>query len=363
MDNILRSAFIADLHFSAMDPRTQYKILQEQFLAPISQYKLDLIGILGDIFDHKLLANSDGVMVAMSFVNDVLNIARNTNATVIIIAGTLSHDSNQLKLFYHFLEDPTVDLRIVTDLSFQDVKGKRVLCIPELYGLPEEVYQTYLFGSGDYDIALMHGTFKGGVYRDNVKQSRLFTIEDFVNCKGFIVAGHVHEATCLNVYFYYCGCPYRWKFGEERDKGYILALYDAFTRTHFINFEKIESFRYITLNYEDIVSDAQLAIQWIKDIKARENIDFIKVRFRTNVSEANKAIITNYYRNSNDTFVEFPELSEEKTKEMSQVDTYNEYSFLFDDKLTPEQKLVLYINKNEGEGFITVEALQELLSE
>ena len=48
-------AHIADLHFSAFDPKEQYKILKEQFIDVIDQYpKLDIISVDGDIYHHKL---------------------------------------------------------------------------------------------------------------------------------------------------------------------------------------------------------------------------------------------------------------------------------------------------------------------
>ena len=63
MQEIFVEAIIADLHFGAMDPRTQYKILEEQFLSYISNLQiLDAVTIAGDIFDHKFIASSDAVL-------------------------------------------------------------------------------------------------------------------------------------------------------------------------------------------------------------------------------------------------------------------------------------------------------------
>lgn len=60
---MLIQVHIADIHFGAFDPKTQYQILCEQFLTPISQLpKLDVIVIDGDLFDHKVMSNSDVAM-------------------------------------------------------------------------------------------------------------------------------------------------------------------------------------------------------------------------------------------------------------------------------------------------------------
>ena len=61
----LIGAYIADIHFGAMDPETQYKILMEQFITPIIPLDLDIVAIAGDLFDHKAMANSELIMYAM----------------------------------------------------------------------------------------------------------------------------------------------------------------------------------------------------------------------------------------------------------------------------------------------------------
>lgn len=361
----LVEAHIADLHFAAFNPKEQYIILEEQFLTPLSRLpKLDIISIDGDIFDRKLLANSDGSMYATMFVNNVVELARQKNATVVIIHGTYSHDANQLKLFYHYLNDPTVDIRIVTTIQFEEIKGARILCIPELYGLNESVYRQFLFGSGWYDSVFMHGTMKGAVYGDTVGNSRLFTIQDFINCSGPIISGHIHNAGCFNGYFYYCGCPYRWKFGEEEDKGFIILLHDLDTGAHYVDFNKIESFRYNTIYLDELVSnDPKLIIDYINDLKYSRGIDFIKVRFRVPVSGANKTVISNYYRNSSDTFIEFLDVAEEQKLKAKEEAKNTKYDFILNDKLSDFEKFVMYVNESEGSEFITVDQLKALLEE
>ena len=67
---LLNQVHIADLHFGAFDPKTQYEILREQFLIPISSInKIDIISIDGDIFDHKVMSNSDAAMYASIFID------------------------------------------------------------------------------------------------------------------------------------------------------------------------------------------------------------------------------------------------------------------------------------------------------
>ena len=362
---MLVEILIADLHFSAFDPRIQFDILNDQFLNEIVEYpRIDIISILGDIFDHKLMANSDGIMMAVQFVDKLINIAKIKNATVVLLAGTLSHDSNQLKLFYHYMNDPTVDVRVVTTIQFEMIKGARILCIPELYGLDERVYRQYLFGSGLYDSAYAHCTFKGAVYGDTVGNGRLFTMADFINCFGPIISGHVHTAGCFNSYFYYCGCPYRWKFGEEEDKGYLTLLHDLDSGYHYVHFNEIKSFKYITISIDEIkYNDPKKVIEYINNLKALQGIDFIKVRFNIPISGANKTIISNYYRNIQDTTIEFLDVSEEQKRKVEQEMRNSGYNFMLDDKLSDMEKFVMYVNAKEQCQFITVEQLETILKE
>ena len=52
----LCTAHIADIHFGAFDPKTQYQILEEQFINRIIELPLDAVFINGDLFDHRAMA-------------------------------------------------------------------------------------------------------------------------------------------------------------------------------------------------------------------------------------------------------------------------------------------------------------------
>lgn len=362
----LIEAHIADLHFGAFDPKLQFEILKEQVLSKLMMiYKLDVIVIDGDIFDHKVMSNSDAAMYACLFVDQLVNIARSKNSTLVILHGTYSHDYDQLKLFYHYMEDKTVDVRIITSIKFEYIKGAKILCIPELYGIDESIYRKMFFESGWYDEAFVHGTFKGAVYGDNVGNGRLLTPQDFIYCKGVAIAGHVHKSGCFNGFFYYCGCPYRWKFGEEEEKGFLLLAHDLDSQIHHVHFEPIVSFRYDTIYLDTLVSeDPKNIIDYINRLKSEQGIDFIKVRFRVPVPGYNQTIINNYYRNNQNTFVEFMDVKEaEEYKKEEKLKQNSQYNYLMDNSISDFERFVRYVNESEGYEFITVQKLSELLNE
>lgn len=74
------SIHIADIHFAAFDPKEQYDILHNQFIEKIKQLpRIDMISVNGDLFDHKLMANSNGIFYASMFVDELVEIAREKN--------------------------------------------------------------------------------------------------------------------------------------------------------------------------------------------------------------------------------------------------------------------------------------------
>ena len=361
-------AHIADIHFGCIDPRVEYNILVEQFINYLEEMEtLDIICIEGDLFDHKFMANADAIVYAAYFVQRLVDIARYKQSTLIMISGTSSHDADQLKIFSPYMNDQTVDVRIINTVQFVYVKGKKILCIPELYGLSEEEYQKYLFYSGSYDFAIMHGTIKGAVYGDNVGQGRLFTIDDFINCRGPIISGHIHKPGTFSDHFYYCGSPYRWRFDDDHFKGFILMMMNLESREYIVDYEEIHSFVYKTITMKELISnDPKDTIQYIRDLKFNEGIDFIKIKFINEISLSDKMILNNVFRNDDTVSLEYKTI-EEKIQEETQrnvLQDSTQYSFLLDPNYTDQQKFVMWVNhlKND-ETYMTVERLQEMLEE
>lgn len=364
----LITAHISDLHFPAMDPRKQYNILEDQFLKKIEAMpRLDLICVNGDLYDHKLMTSSDGTLYASMFVSRLVDITKLHNATLILLQGTMSHDANQLKIYYHYMQRKDVDVRVVTNIRFEMVKNCRVLCIPELYGVPEEYYQHILFGSDFYDLCIMHGTIQGAVYGDNVGSGRLFCMEDFLNCKGPIIAGHVHKAATYYDHFYYCGSPYRWRFDDDCFKGFILMSYNMNTRQYYLDYEEIISDIYKTITLDELVNNDPIeTINYIRNLKATEGINYIKVKFNSAIPGSSRMAMNDNFRNDDSVTLEFfsPEREIAKQAEARIKEDGEKFAFLLDPRLTDEQKFVMWVNyQKKDETFLTVEELEEMLKE
>lgn len=369
MKEIYKIVSIADIHFGSLDPKYTYEQLKLQFINTISRIDFDILFICGDYFDAKYMSNNPIISYSLLFMDELVNLCSMKDATILIIEGTQSHDNGQLSLFYHYLQDPRIDIRIVERIQFELIKGLRILCIPEKYGIPESEYTQVLYNSGVYDLCVLHGTIKGSVYGAEVATLKsdhtpVFTLSHFCNCLGPVLCGHIHKSGCFEQYIYYNGCPLRYKFGEEEPKGFLVTLYNSRTRMHYTELIPINSYTYNTINIDDLLNkDPKEIIQYIKDVKEKNNIDFIRVQF--NNANENMNVVRAYFRNSGN--VKFKETNK-KEKQMSIIDKQiieenNKYPFILDDSLSDNDKFVAYVNINEGYDFITTEELIALLEE
>ena len=365
--DVFIEAHIADLHFGVVDPLKEYQILSDQFLSPLRDMQtLDIVSINGDIFDRKLMANSDAVMYAMMFVNDLVNICIQKNATLIILSGTSSHDADQLKLFTPFVGSG-VDLRLVLNTQFLFVKGKKILCITEEYNKGYDYYARFLFESGFYDACYMHGTFVGSIAGKNKAdldspREPVFSMNEFALCKGPIISGHVHVHNVYKKDFYYCGSPIRWKHGEEEPKGFLILMQNLNTRQYMVHMEEIESFVYKTINLDSMLnSDPRFMVDYINNLKS-QGIDNIRIKFT--IQDIDKiTLLKTVFANRKDIKIETnfeKQRIQEKLEEMNL--NYDKYSYLFDNS-TPEDKLVQYINEQEGNSYWTTDLLTSFIKE
>lgn len=361
---------ISDIHFGVMDAQLEYKILKEQYIDRIKDLPLDIISIDGDLFNKLDMSNTDSCLYASLLVADIVSICKNNRkmgipTVFIILAGTKNHDAGQLRLFYHYLNDPDLDIRIVEQIQFEYVNGMKILCIPELYGIAENIYQQFLYGMGPYDMCFMHGTVQGAVYGDNAGESRLFRPEDFGLCMGPVIAGHVHPGGCFNSFMYYNGSPIRWSFGEEGPKGFQVVLYDMDTRKYYIYLEQIASFRYDTITIDELLcTDPKKVIEYIDNLKAKENIDYIRLKCKlTPDLEPNMKIIQEYYRTNKTVKFKIDKVmtDEEKSIAEKNTDLYNKYSYVFDKSMSAYDILARYIMDNEDGIFITGEDIKKLV--
>lgn len=363
---------ISDIHFGIIDPKTEYDILYDQFVKKIVGLPLDCISIDGDLFDRLYTSNTDAILYANLFVSDLIKICKQNkldgiHTVLIIILGTKNHDADQLKLFYPYLDDPGLDIRIVEKIQFEWINGCRVLCIPELYNVSEKEYNKVLFESGSYDMVFMHGSIEGSVYDNKLGQARMFSPYDFSFCSGPVIAGHIHTGPALHGFCYYNGSPIRWNFGEEEPKGFQIVLYDMDTKYYYIHKEIIHSFKYNTISITDMMKkDPKDIIKYISDLRDKEGIDYIRLQCTPSQDiQDTLEILKEYYRL--DKTVKF-KIDKEKSIDMRSIDEqssslYDKYSYFFNRSMSPYDILARYINESQSEVIVTADQIINALKE
>ena len=360
---------ISDIHFGIIDPKTEYDILQDQFIDKIRGMPLDCISIDGDFFDRLFPSNTDAILYANLFFSELVKICKenrynNINTVLVVIAGTKNHDADQMKLFYPYLDDKELDLRIVEKIQFEWINGCRVLCIPELYNVSKESYIEVLWKSGSYDMVFMHGSIEGGIYDNKMGQAKVFQPNDFGFCLGPVIAGHVHTGPSLHGFCYYNGSPIRWNFGEEEPKGFQIVLYDMDSRYYYIHKEIITSFKYDTLSIDDILlSDPQSIIKYINEKRENEGIDHIRLKCTSTVDNQDTInILKEYYRLDKGVKFQINKKSSNVINE-TQSSLYNQYDYLFNRSMSPYDILAKFINESQSDIMVTSDQIIGALKE
>lgn len=366
-DRILVEIHTADIHFGAMDPKTQYDILMKEMVQKVATIHFDAFFINGDLFHHKFMSNSNVIMYALLFVDEIVKLCIKNNATLVLLHGTFSHDADQLKLFYRYINSG-VDIRIIENMQFQNIKGTTVLCIPEEYNKGKEYYEQLLYFTQEYDMVAMHGNIKGAIYGLNeanldTAKSPVFDINSFARCNGPILCGHVHVQGCYQNHIYYSGSPLRWRFGEEQEKGFLVCLYDKLSHNYSVEFQPVTSFRYDTICLDEMVNlDPKLIVNHIKELKMN-GIDFLKVRFG-NATTSTDAV-KQYFSTRSDITIDVQDSGFIQTIKDNQKNNvqFVQYDYLLDPNMNEYEKLAMYINQNKGSEYITTDELIKILTE
>jgi hypothetical protein len=360
-------AHISDIHFGVMDPKVEYQILKEQFIDKISGLPLDCISIDGDLFDRLVMSNTDAILYASLFVKDLIDLcrmneSRGQHTVLVLIAGTRNHDAGQLRLFYQYINDPSIDIRIVEEIRFEYINGCKILCIPELYNIDDSVYNEVLFQSGYYDMCFGHGTIQGAVYDNNQSVARIFSPRDFSFCLGPVVFGHVHPGGSFHGFCYYNGSPVRWCFGEEETKGFQLVLYDMDSHGYYVYKEPITSFRYDTIPVDDILmNDPQKVIAYIDNRRQSEGIDYIRIKC---TQSPNVDILKEYYRTDNTVKFLIEKEKGINSKSISEsVELYDKYSYFFNKSMSPYEIFARFVNDSQSDIIISAQQIIDIINE
>lgn len=339
----IRSAHISDIHFGAMNPEYQYKILHEQFIGYLIKNPVDIVCINGDLFDRNFLASSLPVYYAMRFINELASYCISYNCSLVLLQGTASHDNKQLQLFYNLKGLDGLDLHIITDITLLNIKNLFIGCIPELYNQDELRYRTVL--NAPTDLTILHGTLKElAPFNTEVGLSGrtpVFCINHFRNTT-LVMSGHIHKPSSY-ANFQYCGSPYTWKFGEEYDKGFFIVTQVPCDKNYTMEFIKINSIEYKTIKIDDIINKPPNEIRdYINSVDDGVSVYRIKADNVTSNLLSSINILKDYYSKNNRYKIVINNI--EQLKENNSAEIPDKFSFILDKNLSPYEVLSTYIS-------------------
>jgi len=396
-DKLKVGTHIADIHIGVRAiTADEFKYqLYEKYIKPMSEMMfLDFISINGDVSDCPLPFNSKLAEVYLWFFDSVINIAKEKNASVIVIRGTISHDCDHLNnvKFYkngksrvdievamsEYVDRKDLDVHFIEEPTEIEVKGLKILCLPDIYIKDsEEEKKIYEYPDNYFDYVLGHGsvTETQFVKQDTeqaLSKNIIYDSKELIRmCKGPILFGHVHANLRYRGRIYYLNSFTRFSHSEEEAKGWMVTAYDKET-SKFIA-ERVENtlaFKFNTFfmkhsefertDLNDIVKKIDKFIETSKadrvclDIQyAASNADISKIQ-----------VLRNYYGNHKIVNkLKFKALSVKEAEIIVHAETKeaNKKEYLRDKKIPFHEKLQRFINEEYHE-LIPLEKLQILLT-
>lgn len=279
-----RIAIIADIHIgSRPDIKSYYENELVEFIKFVTDNKVDIIIIAGDLFDKRIIKDSDFDTYSNLFINELSRL----NKELILLKGTNAHDYNQLNSYLYLQKQNLI--KIINTVQELNILGLDFLFIPEEYENNKyEYYKDTVFSDKKYDFVIGHGmfTFAGGYATETGKNNHIvFETKDFVNkVFGKVVFGHVHihmtKDNCLYVSSYS-----RDSFGEEKNKGFMYYEYDE-NKRKIIKEEFVVNSRapiYKTINSEELSENIEKMTNEL--LKIKENVFRLRIIINTDISE------------------------------------------------------------------------------
>ena len=375
-----RGIFIADIHIGAMKYDDTYDgcmYLKDLLKSYTKEGPLDFIIIGGDFFDKQLYANDPFINLAQKLMIYILSCAR----IVRIVNGTSSHDSDQYGLFDTFIEDMpflTGDLRynlkVINTVTEEELlPGLNVLYIPEEYIFDKrEYYEPYLSKKNHYDYIFGHGMIyealsfkvKESPKVDHIRRKApVFNSEELsYACKGKVYFGHEHHHAEILDKVFYVGSFFRWKFGEEEDKGFFFLTCNPeegkYNQIFVVN-EK--SLKYVTITYgykDSVFQSSEEMEKEAKEIlkkKLKYGINYLKVIFNIPVGYENPEGLIHFWKErfkgqpniklefSNGYVADKKKMQKEDVRELT-----DEHRILLDENIPKNEKVSYFLKIRKG---------------
>lgn len=372
----MKILLLADMHIGAIkDTSYYYNSMTNIIDKELNFAHCDAVIILGDYFDRLFKVNEEYVGLAINVMSYLVRTCVKNKTKIRLVYGTESHEMNQYKLFNHFLSSSTVDIKLFTTCTEEELfPGVNVLYVPEEFiGSKLEFYKDTIYSGKQYDYIFGHGTITEGMPEgvrisresDNINTENKvphFNAGELSKAGKLVVFGHEHKPWDQeNVH--YLGSLFRWCFGQEDPKRY--AVIDN-GKIEFIE----NKFAYVYKDYkfeedDPIYESSENLIRAINDIK-RDNEKLFKDEMRGKIR-----MIFNIPTTCNPSFKDdlkallfhdkvlstlIKEQASETVVEDDEV-VNDEFEFVIDNRMKCDDKIYNYIVKTYKDNDMTMEEM------
>jgi DNA repair exonuclease SbcCD nuclease subunit len=361
-----------------------FKKLEEVYeYCQAENIKFGGVAITGDFFNHMLSMNSPFAKFAIDFLYSLAFIViRQYSGHVIIIQGTRSHDLNQLSLAEPLTIEYEGHFHLYTTVGTLEIEGYDILCIPEEYMANQEAFYAPYFNR-TYDMILGHGFFKWNCFSVNeiersLPEMPIFDQKEMIKIARVIVFGHDHGYKTYKDIIFYNGSYSRLCHGEEEEKGGLIVYLDS---------ENVEVERlinelapkYLSVSLKQIVNDEVTYENAVKAIdKSKKSVDYLKVKIPVDLVKENPTLVELINRHysamqKRGIVIDSPAFNlkngellilstVEETESGEEVVTENIHSYLFNNDLELDEKILQFIAIKHGTSEISIDDIRDAVS-
>lgn len=368
---------VGDIHFGYYPPNLLYNEFKNMIDSIDDSF--DAVIIVGDYFDTKLSLSSKHVSYAMKAFKDLVMSCIENNIKLRMIRGTSSHDpENQLNNLATIANATNCDFRLFHTVDEEELFPEfNILYIPEEYMEDKNEYYKEYFNK-KYTGIFGHGMFEETSFstgnKHSMKKYPIFNSEMMEElCDGPIIFGHIHKHQIIRNRIAYTGSYTRSRFGEEEDKGYIVAKYDTDSKETYFEFKvNEEATRYDTIEIEEnsslFSSLLNEQIKYLRDLESKFKKD--KLRIVINIPEGyvnKQSFIDNIkviFNNNKDTVILINDNSTSKNKKEARekIDRLvAKYGFIFDKSINYDLKIQMFLSVKEGVD-MSIDKIRKLTS-
>jgi DNA repair exonuclease SbcCD nuclease subunit len=249
----VKIAFTADWHLGHIKVNSAY--IAEDIRRLIFPFlkDIDILFIVGDVFDGEISMNSSDANVIINLFVNLLQECYLNNVIVRIVRGTYSHDLLQNNIIVELYRklDIELDFAVINDITVEHIAkhDTHVLYIPD--NLPfksksdafKHIRKLFIANNiKTVDYVAIHGEFDHMNF--GIRNLNAFSASDFEPiCSKLVLAGHVHKPSKFKNVIY-AGSITRLAHNEEEAKGFWIINDDAPT---FI--KNKDAIKFITADY------------------------------------------------------------------------------------------------------------------